>query len=129
MKYSISIITTLSGILLLATILIFACSESNQVDSEVLSENISELSAKSAHALPPVTGDPAFIWSIDDPDIQWGPCPEFFPEGCELAILQGDPAERNADALLKLPPNSTVDHHWHTSRERMILLAGEMEVD
>jgi hypothetical protein len=110
------------------TILIFAC-ESNQVDSEALNASVDELSAESAHALPPVTGDPAFVWSPDDSALQWGPCPDFFPEGCELAVIQGDPADLNADVLLRLPPNSTADHHWHTSRERMVLLAGEMEVD
>jgi quercetin dioxygenase-like cupin family protein len=129
MKFTTSIIPIVTGSFVLAALLVFACTETSQLDSEALTTEISELSADKNHALPPVTGDPAFIWSIDDPDIQWGPCPEFFPDGCELAILQGDPAENNADALLKLPANSTADHHWHTSRERMILLAGEMEVD
>ncbi|GEM_PF-1115880 len=129
MKYSISILTTLSGILILATILIFACSESNQVDSEVLTENISELSAKSAHALPPVTGDPAFTLGINDPDIEWIPCFEFMPDDCEMTVIQGNPEGPNADALLKLQPNTTVDEHWHSSTERMILLSGKMEVD
>ena len=125
--------TTLSATLLstlfAAVLLIFGCTETNLSDTERQELNTAEIASADARTLPPVTGDPAFVWSLDDPDIQWGPCPEFFPEGCELAILQGDPAENNADALLKLPPNSTVDHHWHTSRERMILLAGEMEVD
>jgi quercetin dioxygenase-like cupin family protein len=129
MKFTTSIIPIVTGSFVLAALLVFACTETSQLDSEALTTEISELSADKNHALPPVTGDPAFIWSIDDPDIQWGPCPEFFPDGCELAILQGDPAQDNADALLRLTPGSTVPMHWHTSAERMILLSGEFRVN
>lgn len=73
--------------------------------------------------------DPAFIWNADDEDLQWGPCPEYMPEGCGIAVLQGDPADHNADIFFRLPANTTAPHHWHTSAERMVLVAGEMEVD
>jgi quercetin dioxygenase-like cupin family protein len=62
-------------------------------------------------------------------DVEWGPCPEFMPEGCALAVLQGNPAERNADALFKLPANTTAPAHWHTSAERVVLISGEMQVE
>jgi mannose-6-phosphate isomerase-like protein (cupin superfamily) len=65
----------------------------------------------------------------DDPDIEWNPCPEFFPEGCGMAVLQGDPEGRNADVLLRVPGNSEVAHHWHTSAERMVLVQGEFVID
>ena len=72
----------------------------------------------------------AFIWTADDPDLEWMSCPwEPAPEGCEFAVIQGDPAERNADVLLKLPPNSKFAHHKHTSAERMVLIAGKFKVD
>ncbi|MDX1753335.1 MAG: hypothetical protein R3259_09135 [Salinimicrobium sediminis] len=32
------------------------------------------------------------VRTIDDKDLQWGPCPDFMPNGCEIAILHGDPA-------------------------------------
>lgn len=81
-------------------------------------------------ALPPVTGEPAFTRTTDDPRVEWGPCFEWMPEGCELAVVQAvDPAGRNADAFFKLPPGSTVVEHWHTSAERMVLLSGVMEVE
>jgi mannose-6-phosphate isomerase-like protein (cupin superfamily) len=70
----------------------------------------------------------AFIWTADDPNLQWGPCPEFLPDGCRLAVLQGDPAQHNADVFFKLPGNSEAAHHWHTSAERMVLVSGEFHV-
>ncbi len=71
----------------------------------------------------------AFIVHPDAENLAWGPCPDFFPEGCGLAVLQGDPAARNADVLLRVPGQSTIPHHWHTSAERMVLVAGEFHVD
>ncbi|WP_018877963.1 cupin domain-containing protein [Thioalkalivibrio sp. ALE28] len=71
----------------------------------------------------------AFIWEPDAPDLEWNPCPAFMPDDCRLAVLQGDPAEPNADVFFLLPGNSTAPHHWHTSAERMVLVQGEMQVD
>jgi quercetin dioxygenase-like cupin family protein len=71
----------------------------------------------------------AFIWNAGDADLEWGPCPEFMPEGCGLAVLQGDPAQRNADVFFRLPGHSVAPHHWHTSAERMVLVAGELHVN
>lgn len=57
-------------------------------------------------------------------DVKWGPCPDPLPKGCQLAVLHGDPAQPNADVLLKLPGNSKVPKHTHTSAERIILMSG-----
>ena len=76
-----------------------------------------------ASASAPIT------WNPDDPELEWGPCPDFMPEGCGLAVLQGDPAANNADVLFRLPGNSVAPHHWHTSAERMVLVQGEMRID
>jgi quercetin dioxygenase-like cupin family protein len=70
----------------------------------------------------------AFIWDKGDAALEWGPCPDFFPEGCGLAVLQGNPEDHNADVLLRLPGHSVVPHHWHTSAERMVLISGEFHV-
>ena len=79
---------------------------------------------------PPVTGEPAFTLKTDAPDIEWGPCPGWMPEGCELAVIQAlDPDGLNADAFFKMEPGTTVPEHWHTSAERMVLLSGTMQVD
>lgn len=71
----------------------------------------------------------AFIWEADDDELEWMPCPEFMPEGCRLAVLQGDPTEENADVFFRLAPDSKVPEHWHTSAERMVLISGELHVD
>ena len=71
----------------------------------------------------------AFTRTATDAELEWGPCPEFMPEGCRLAVIQGDPARPNADIYFKLPGNTTAPSHWHHSAERMVLVSGRMLVD
>ena len=66
--------------------------------------------------------------NVDDSTLAWGACPNFMPSGCALAVLRGDPAEPNADVFFKVPAGSTLPVHWHTSAERMVLIAGELHV-
>ena len=68
------------------------------------------------------------VKTVNDADIQWGPCPPFMPDGCNIAVLHGDPAKKNVDVLFKVEANSAIPNHWHNSPERMILLSGELEV-
>lgn len=70
----------------------------------------------------------ALARTAQDAQLQWGPCPSFMPAGCGLAVLHGDPAQANADVFLKLPAKAVIPDHWHTSPERMILVAGELHV-
>jgi mannose-6-phosphate isomerase-like protein (cupin superfamily) len=71
----------------------------------------------------------ALVRTYADADLQWGPCPDFIPAGCEIAVLHGDPTKHNADIFFKVPGgNFTVPHHRHTSAERMVLVAGELQV-
>lgn len=63
-----------------------------------------------------------------DTDLKWGACPDFMPKGCAIAVLHGDPAQANADVFFKVPGNSEIPRHWHTSAERMVLVAGELHV-
>ncbi len=66
--------------------------------------------------------------TYQDPNLRWGPCPAFLPEGCAIAVLQGDPSKDNADVFFKVPGKSTLPRHWHTSAERMVLVSGELHV-
>jgi quercetin dioxygenase-like cupin family protein len=50
------------------------------------------------------------------------------PAGCGLALLHGDPTKANADLFFKVPANAAIPEHWHTSAERMVLVAGELSV-
>jgi quercetin dioxygenase-like cupin family protein len=71
---------------------------------------------------------PPTAWTAKDSQLKWGPCPPFLPKGCEISVLNGDPAKNNADIFLKVPANSTIPRHWHTSAERMVLVSGELHV-
>lgn len=73
-------------------------------------------------------GERAVTWTAEDPQLRWGGCPAFLPEGCAIAVLHGDPAADNVDVFLRVPGKSHLPLHWHTSAERMILVAGEMHV-
>ena len=66
--------------------------------------------------------------SIADAPLQWGPCPPFMPEGCNIAVLHGDPSKEKADVLFRVKGKSSIPNHWHSSAERMVLLSGKMEV-
>jgi quercetin dioxygenase-like cupin family protein len=66
--------------------------------------------------------------SAQDPQLQWGPCPAFMPTGCGLAVLHGDPAKPNADVFLRVAGGAVIPEHWHTSAERMVLVAGDLAV-
>lgn len=70
----------------------------------------------------------SIVNSFDNKELQWGGCPEFMPEGCQIAVLHGDPAKMNSDILFKVEGKSSIPNHWHNSAERMILLKGKMEV-
>jgi quercetin dioxygenase-like cupin family protein len=70
----------------------------------------------------------ALVISHKDTTLQWGPCPEFIPKGCEIAVLQGDPEKNNLDIYFKVPADFSIPHHIHTSQERMVLVSGTLDV-
>ena len=83
--------------------------------------------AAPASADPPASeGSRAF--TIADARLQWGPCPPFLPQGCEIAVLHGDPAKPGVDVFFKVPGGATVPVHRHTSAERMVLVSGALDV-
>ena len=67
--------------------------------------------------------------TAENEQLQWGSCPDFMPDSCEIAVLQGNPAKPNADIFFKMEGNSSVPNHWHHSAERMVLISGKMEVN
>lgn len=71
---------------------------------------------------------PSIAQTHDDAGLSWGPCPGFMPDGCAISVLHGDPAQPNADVFFKVPGGSEVRRHWHSSAERMVLVAGELHV-
>jgi len=75
---------------------------------------------------PPV--DPAISRNAGDAGLAWGPCPDFLPAGCAITVLHGDPSRPNADVFFRVPARAEIPLHSHTSAERMVLVAGELEV-
>lgn len=76
----------------------------------------------------PAASEASRAHALDDPTLQWGPCPPFLPTGCGIAVLHGDPAEPNVDVFFKVPAGSTIPSHTHTSAERMVLVSGTLDV-
>ena len=70
----------------------------------------------------------ALVISHKDNSLQWGPCPAFIPDGCEIAVLNGDPAKNNLDIFFKVPGDFHIPYHKHTSQERMVLVSGILDV-
>lgn len=79
-------------------------------------------------AQDPNTTEMSKVSSVEDKNLTWGPCPDFMPAGCNIAVLHGDPSKKNADVFFKIPANTDIPNHWHTSAERMVLVSGEMDV-
>ena len=74
------------------------------------------------------TDEISVLNSFKDKNLEWGACPPFMPDGCEIAVLHGDPSKSNADVLFKVNGHSAIPNHWHNSHERMVLLTGKLEV-
>lgn len=60
--------------------------------------------------------------------LEWGPCPPIFPDGCQIAVLHGNPAQPNADIFLRVPGGYRIPTHTHSSAERMVLVEGQLNV-
>ncbi len=73
-------------------------------------------------------GDKPLAIAAGAADLNWGPCPPGMPDGCQIAVLHGDPAKPNADIFLKVPAGAAIAPHWHSSAERMVLVAGQLAV-
>ncbi len=72
--------------------------------------------------------EPALALTFKDPSLKWGPCPDFIPKGCEIAVIHGDPSKPNVDVFFKVPGGFTIPNHTHTSAERMVLVSGTLDV-
>jgi hypothetical protein len=61
--------------------------------------------------------------------IEWGPAPPALPAGAQIAVLEGNPAEKGAVTLrLRFPANYSIPAHWHSMTERVTVLTGALHV-
>jgi len=79
-------------------------------------------------AAPALAAEPPLARTADNAALKWGGCPDFMPRGCAIAVLHGDPAKSNADVFFRVQAGAVIPRHWHTSAERMVLVAGELAV-
>jgi len=88
------------------------------------------LSTFAARATAEASGaEPALALAAGDAGLQWGGCPDFLPAGCAITVLHGDPSKPNVDVFFRVPAKSQIALHTHTSAERMVLVAGELDVN
>ena len=68
------------------------------------------------------------ITTPDQPDLKWVPCGGGMPEGCELAVLRGDPTKGPSEVFIRAPKSYVFPPHWHTSAERITWFKGKATV-
>ncbi len=62
-------------------------------------------------------------------DIEWRPCPENLPPGCEIAVLEGSPRTPDLFTVrLRLGENFVMPPHTHPKHERVTVLSGQIVV-
>lgn len=114
-----------AGAVLAAAIGLAACEQQPAAPAENATDAAGANQRGLANGAAPSTEAP-LAKTAADPKLQWGPCPEGLPQGCGIAVLNGDPAQPNADIFLRLPGGSAVPPHTHTSAERIVLVSGEL---
>jgi quercetin dioxygenase-like cupin family protein len=73
--------------------------------------------AQSAHVLVPAD------------QVQWGPAPPVLPAGAQIAVLEGNPAEKGPITMrLRFPADYKIPAHWHSMTERLTVLSGTFHV-
>jgi uncharacterized RmlC-like cupin family protein len=61
--------------------------------------------------------------------VQYAAAPPILPPGAQLAVLEGNPAEKGMVVMrLKLPANYKIPAHWHSTDERITVLSGTFNV-
>lgn len=61
--------------------------------------------------------------------IQWQPCPPNLPEGCEMAVLEGNPKSNDLYTVrFKLNGDFVMPPHTHPTEERVTILQGKAYV-
>lgn len=62
-------------------------------------------------------------------DIRWRPCPPAMPPGCQMAVLEGNPRERQLFTLrVKSDRPFRLPVHIHPAAERVTVLSGKISV-
>ena len=61
--------------------------------------------------------------------VQYAAAPPILPPGAQLAVLEGNPAEKGPVVMrLKLPANYKIPAHWHSTDEAVTVLSGTFNI-
>lgn len=67
--------------------------------------------------------------TVTPDDVKWGPGPKSLPPGAQVAVLDGNPAEKGAFAMrLKVPAGFRIAPHTHPRQERVTVIAGRFQL-
>jgi quercetin dioxygenase-like cupin family protein len=62
-------------------------------------------------------------------DVKWGPAPNVFPAGAQIAVISGNPFKDGLYVVrLKLPANYRVPAHNHPTSEYVTVLSGDFHI-
>jgi quercetin dioxygenase-like cupin family protein len=62
-------------------------------------------------------------------DVAWKPCPPNLPDGCEIAVLEGNPQSPNFFTVrFRLSEQFVMPPHTHPKDERVTVLQGKVSV-
>jgi quercetin dioxygenase-like cupin family protein len=66
---------------------------------------------------------------INADDVKWGPAPNVFPAGAQIAIISGDPFKDGLYVVrLKLPSDYQIPAHYHPTSEYVTVLSGDFNI-
>jgi hypothetical protein len=85
--------------------------------------------AKTAASKQPATAKPAAAHPpmVNAADLKWGPAPEAFNPGAQLAVVDGDPTKPGPFVIrVKFPDGFKVMPHWHPTDESVTVLSGTL---
>ncbi len=60
--------------------------------------------------------------------LQWGPAPNAFPAGAQMAVLDGDPTKGAFVVRVKTPDGYVIPPHWHPALERVTVISGKVKL-
>lgn len=78
---------------------------------------------KQAAAAKPAASHPM----LNAADLKWGPAPDAFNPGAQMAVVDGDPTKPGPFVLrAKFPDGFKVMPHWHPTDESVTILSGTL---
>jgi quercetin dioxygenase-like cupin family protein len=66
---------------------------------------------------------------INSDEVKWGPAPNVFPAGAQIAVISGDPFKEGLYVIrLKMPAGYEIPAHNHPTAEHVTVLSGDFYI-